>query len=108
MPNGNKQETKNIGSIFKNVSKQGREYLKVTINAADLHLLQADEKGFITLIAFPNDYKEQDFHPDYKMRPSEGRQSATSRKPSPVKQTQKPAPARRPAPVAQSDEETPF
>ena len=62
-------EKKDIGALWKKTSQKGKEFFSgvITING---------EKHQIVI--FPNDYKKEDKHPDYKIFPSTPRGDSAS------------------------------
>lgn len=60
----NKGKSKTIGSVFVNRSKAGKKYFKISLSAEAIDAAEADEKGYYSLLAFENGFKETENHPD--------------------------------------------
>lgn len=83
------EESRTIGSIYFNRAKgSGKKYMKITVASGALENAVLDEKGYATLVAFENGFKESDAHPDYVVYVGE---PANGGKRAPVRASQRPA-----------------
>lgn len=85
-------ESRTIGSIYFNRAKgTGKKYMKITVATAALEHAIVDDRGYATLVAFENGFKETEAHPDYvvyvgepanggKRAPGRGRPQPTQKK----------------------------
>jgi uncharacterized protein (DUF736 family) len=55
---------KSVGGAWKRTSKNGNRYLYIKLDSGEVYL------------AFDNDYKEEDKHPDFKLYPKEDESEA--------------------------------
>lgn len=60
------EKRRSCGGIWNRTSKAGNNYKYIKIDPDCTHR---------EFVAFPNQYKEEDKHPDYKVYPSENRPS---------------------------------
>lgn len=60
------EKRESVGGIWKGTTKKGDPVHNIRLEYAKL---EPDEKGFVKLQAFKNDFKKDNTHPDYRILP---------------------------------------